>query len=324
MPSSSNSNRKKNKLFTTLVEGILKGDRRSLSRSISIIDNKDEGYQEIIKNIFTKTGNAFTIGLTGPGGAGKSSLIGKLIPEFQKLGYKIAIVAVDPTSHITGGAILGDRVRMQSEVIENSDVFMRSIASRGAVGGISHSLRNIIRILDSAGYNLIIVESVGAGQLEVEVSKVVNLTLVLFTPHTGDKIQAIKSGLTEIGDIYIVNKSDLEGANNIFNTLKDLIGETERKPLVLKSSTKNGKGVKELAVTIHKLMHEKKEKFKEKEKIMLDSELKDMVLTTLQEKILTMLKHNNKYERLLNSIIKKEIDPFIATEKISSWLFKSK
>ena len=223
-----------------IVEGILKGDRRSLSRAISIIDNEEGKYQEIISQIFKNTGRAMTIGLTGPGGAGKSSLIGKLIDEFKRFGYKIAIIAVDPTSPVTGGAILGDRVRMQANLMDKSEVFMRSIASRGAVGGISRSLRNIIRILDAAGYNLIIVESVGAGQLEIEVSKVVNLTLVVFTPNTGDKVQAVKAGITEIGDIYIVNKSDLEGANTLYNTIKDLIGDTERKPIILKCSAKTG------------------------------------------------------------------------------------
>ena len=134
-----------------IVEGILKGDRRSLSRAISIIDNEEGKYQEIISQIFKNTGRAMTIGLTGPGGAGKSSLIGKLIDEFKRFGYKIAIIAVDPTSPVTGGAILGDRVRMQANLMDKSEVFMRSIASRGAVGGISRSLRNIIRILDAAG-----------------------------------------------------------------------------------------------------------------------------------------------------------------------------
>ena len=225
-----------------IVEGILKGDRRSLSRAISIIDNEEGKYQEIISQIFKNTGRAMTIGLTGPGGAGKSSLIGKLIDEFKRFDYKMAIIAVDPTSPVTGGAILGDRVRMQANLMDKSEVFMRSIASRGAVGGISRSLRNIIRILDAAGYNLIIVESVGAGQLEIEVSKVVNLTLVVFTPNTGDKVQAVKAGITEIGDIYVVNKADLEGANTLYNTIKDLIGDTERKPIILKCSAKTGTG----------------------------------------------------------------------------------
>ena len=306
-----------------IVEGILKGDRRSLSRAISIIDNEEGKYQEIISQIFKNTGRAMTIGLTGPGGAGKSSLIGKLIDEFKRFGYKIAIIAVDPTSPVTGGAILGDRVRMQANLMDKSEVFMRSIASRGAIGGISRSLRNIIRILDAAGYNLIIVESVGAGQLEIEVSKVVNLTLVVFTPNTGDKIQAVKAGITEIGDIYIVNKSDLEGANTLYNTIKDLIGDTERKPIILKCSAKTGTGTREVAKMISKMLTERVERIREKDYELLEIELKDMVLNILKDKILTMLNDNPSYHNLIDKIQKKKMDPFQAAEELTSNLLNN-
>ena len=305
-----------------IVEGILKGDRRSLSRAISIIDNEEGKYQEIISQIFKNTGRAMTIGLTGPGGAGKSSLIGKLIEEFKRFDYKMAIIAVDPTSPVTGGAILGDRVRMQANLMDKSEVFMRSIASRGAVGGISRSLRNIIRILDAAGYNLIIVESVGAGQLEIEVSKVVNLTLVVFTPNTGDKVQAVKAGITEIGDIYVVNKADLEGANTLYNTIKDLIGDTERKPIILKCSAKTGTGTREVAEMISKLLTERVELIRKKDYELLEIELKDMVLNILKDKILTMLNDNPSYHNLIDKIQKKKMDPFQAAEELTSNLLK--
>jgi LAO/AO transport system kinase len=301
-----------------IVEGILKGDRRSLSRAISIIDNEEGKYQEIISQIFKNTGRAMTIGLTGPGGAGKSSLIGKLIDEFKRFNYKIAIIAVDPTSPLTGGAILGDRVRMQANLMDKSEVFMRSIASRGAVGGISRSLRNIIRILDAAGYNLIIVESVGTGQLEIEVSKVVNLTLVVFTPNTGDKVQAVKAGITEIGDIYIVNKADLEGANTLYNTIKDLIGDTVRKPIILKCSAKTGTGTREVAEMISKMLTERVESIRKKDYELLEIELKDMVLNILRDKILIMLNDNPAYHNLIDKIQKKKMDPFQAAEELTS------
>ncbi|HEU4481657.1 MAG TPA: methylmalonyl Co-A mutase-associated GTPase MeaB [Nitrososphaeraceae archaeon] len=306
-----------------IVEGILKGDRRSLSRAISLIDNEEGKYQEIISQIFQNTGKAMTIGLTGPGGSGKSTLIGKLIDEFKRFGYKIAIIAVDPTSPLTGGAILGDRVRMQSNLMDKSDVFMRSIASRGAIGGISRSLRNIIRILDAAGYDLIIVESVGAGQLEIEVSKVVNLTLVVFTPNTGDRVQAVKAGVTEIGDIYIVNKADLEGANTLYNTIRDFIGETERKPIILKCSAKTGTGTKEVAETINNMLNERLDNFKEKDHQLLEIELKDMVLNILKDKILRMLKDNPTYHNFIDKIQNKKMDPFQAAEELTSNLLNN-
>ena len=306
-----------------IVEGILEGDRRSLSRAISLIDNEEGEYQDIIRHIYKKTGKAMTIGFTGPGGSGKSSLIGKLVKEFKGFGYKIAIIAVDPTSPITGGAILGDRIRMQGNIIDNSDLFMRSIASRGAIGGVSKSLRNIIRILDAAGYNLIIVESVGAGQLEIEVSKIVNLTIVLFTPNTGDKIQAIKAGITEIGDIYIVNKADIEGANTLYNTLKDLIGETEKKPTILKCSAKTGMGVRDIAETINKMLNDRLNDFKEKEQGLLEIELKEMVLNILEDKILNMLDNNPSYHNFIDKIQNKKVDPYQAAEDLVSRLLSN-
>jgi LAO/AO transport system kinase len=302
----------------TIVKRLLEGERRSLARAISIIDNEEPDSHIIIRQIFDKTGNAKTVGFTGGGGAGKSSIIGKLIPEFQALGYKVAILAVDPTSPISGGAILGDRVRMQS-TMDDDKVFMRSMASRGAVGGISKSLRNAIRILDAGGYDLILVESVGAGQLEIEISKVVDLTAVVFTPQTGDNIQTIKAGLTEIGELYIVNKGDLDGAPTLFNSILDLIGNTDRKPAVLKTSAKTGKGIKELATTIDKLLKTRQiYNYKEKEKIMLESELKDMVLNIIKQKVSIMLKNNEKYYELVDRLVSKKIDPYQAAEEMAT------
>ena len=297
-----------------IVKGLLEGERRALARAISIIDNDEPQSREIIKEIFSKTGDARTVGFTGPGGAGKSSLVGKLIPECHALGYKVAILAVDPTSPVTGGAILGDRVRMQDN-LDDEKVFMRSMASRGAVG-------NAIRILDAAGYNLVLVESVGAGQLEIEISRVVDLTVVVFTPNTGDNVQAVKAGLTEIGDMYVVNKADLEGATTLYQTIVDLIGDTERKPVVLKASAKTEKGVHELAKNIDKLLREKSINYKERERKMLEDELRDMVLNEVEKKDSFLLTSNKKYSEFVDKLAKKEIDPYAAAEEMAAGLFR--
>jgi LAO/AO transport system kinase len=304
-----------------IVKGLLAGERRALARAISIVDNDEPESREIIKQIFSKTGNIRTVGFTGPGGAGKSTLVGKLIPECQALGYKVAVLAVDPTSPITGGAILGDRVRMQGN-LGNEKVFMRSMASRGAMGGISKSLRNAIRILDVAGYNVVLIESVGAGQLEVEISKVADLTVVLFTPHTGDNVQAVKAGLTEIGDIYVVNKADLEGATSLYQTVVDLIGDTNRKPAVLKTSAKTGMGVDELAKNIDRLLKEKSINYKERERKMLEDELTDMILNILEKKVSSMLTQDSKYSEFIDRLARKEIDPYMAAEELAGTLFR--
>ena len=304
-----------------IVEGLLAGDRRSLARAISIVDDDEPESRQIIREIFGRTGKARTVGFTGPGGAGKSSLLGSLIPHCQAMGYRVAVLAVDPTSPITGGAILGDRVRMQSN-LDDQRVFMRSMASRGAVGGVSKSLRNAIRILDAAGYSLILVESVGAGQLEVEIASVVDITVVLFTPHTGDNVQAVKAGLTEIGDMYVVNKSDLDGATKLYSTLSDFIGGTERKPAVLKTSVKTGRGVKELAQAIDKTLKEKGINYKARERKMLEDELRDMVLSIVERKISGMLIQDKRYSEFVDKLVKKETDPYFAAEALASGLFK--
>jgi LAO/AO transport system kinase len=304
-----------------IVKGLLAGERRAIARAISIVDNDEPESREIIKQIFSKTGNIRTVGFTGPGGAGKSSLVGKLIPECQVLGYKVAVLAVDPTSPITGGAILGDRVRMQDN-LGNEKVFMRSMASRGAMGGVSKSLRNAIRILDVAGYNVVLIESVGAGQLEVEISKAVDLTVVVFTPHTGDNVQAVKAGLTEIGDIYVVNKADLEGATSLYQTVLDLIGDTNRKPAVLKVSARTGKGVDELAKNIDKLLKEKSINYKERERKMLEDELADMILNILEKKVSSMLAQDRTYSEFIDKLARKEIDPYVAAEELAGTLIR--
>ncbi|HYA81973.1 MAG TPA: methylmalonyl Co-A mutase-associated GTPase MeaB [Candidatus Bathyarchaeia archaeon] len=299
-----------------LVEGLFLGDRRSLARAISIVDDDEPDSRMILRQIFSKTGNAKTVGFTGAAGVGKSSLIEKLVPLFQNLGYKIAILAVDPTSPITGGAILGDRVRMQT-TMDDQNVFVRSLASRGALGGISRSIRNVIRILDAAGYSLIIVESVGAGQVEVQISNVVNITAVVFSPQTGDSIQAIKAGLTEIGDLYIINKGELDGSTSLYNSIRDLIGDTPRKPLVIKTSAKIGNGLKDVALNIDRLLRIKTDN-RDLEKRMLEFELRDMVLNMVEEKVSAMFREDSRYREFIEKIVKKELDPYLAAEQLAS------
>jgi LAO/AO transport system kinase len=293
-----------------IVKGILRGDNKSISKAISIIDNDEHDSTIIIREIFKETGRARTVGFTGAGGAGKSTLIGKLAGEFQKRGLKVAILAVDPSSPISGGAILGDRVRMLSSI--DDQVYMRSMASRGADGGVSRSLRNVIRILDAAGYDIILVESVGAGQSEIEISKTVNITVVLFTPNTGDGIQAIKAGLNEIGDIYIVNKSDLEGASILYGILLDLIADANKKK-VLKCSARTGKGIVQVAEALHQSLNE--QKYIQKERRMIESELLDMILNIVKEESMELLAKNKEYSKYLDKILKKEIDPYTVAVK---------
>ena len=304
----------------TLISDLKKGKRSAIAKTISIIENDPKETKKILKKIFKNSGNSIVIGMTGPAGAGKSSLINKTIPLLRKLRTNPAVLAIDPTSHITGGAILGDRVRM----IESTDsgTYIRSMASRGAVGGLTRSIRNSIRVLEYAGFNPIIVESVGAGQTEVEISNVSDITVVVFNPNTGDSIQAIKAGLTEIGDIYLVNKSDLDGALQLYDAVRDYIGDSENNPIIMKTSVKKNKGITEFAKKLKELMIAKKKTKKERDIIRLEYELRDIILNNIKEKIDPMLNSNKTFSKYLKKLQSREIDPMEAAGKISKSLVK--
>ncbi len=303
-----------------LLVDLKKGKRGAIAKTISIIENDQKEAKKILKKIFKNTGNSIVIGITGPAGAGKSSLINKTVIAMKKLGTKPAVLAIDPTSHVTGGAILGDRVRMSEST--DSGTYIRSIASRGATGAVSRSLRNSIRILEYSGFNPIIIESVGAGQTEVEISNIADITVVVFNPNTGDSIQTIKAGLTEIGDIYIVNKSDLSGTNQLFDAVLDFIGDSERNPVILKTSVKKNSGILEFAKILKDMMNSKKKFKKEKDLERLEVELKDIVLNNIKEKIDDMLNSDKIFSKYLKKLQTKDIDPFEAGDKITKSLLK--
>ncbi|HJW20681.1 MAG TPA: methylmalonyl Co-A mutase-associated GTPase MeaB [Candidatus Nitrosotalea sp.] len=301
-----------------IVAEIKKGNRRAIARAISIIENNEKEAKLIVKKIFKNSGISIKIGITGPAGAGKSTLINRTSLELHKLGYKTAVLAIDPTSHITGGAILGDRVRMTEST--DSGTYIRSMASRGATGAISTSLRNSIRILEYAGFNPIIIESVGAGQTEVDIEKVVDITVVVFNPNTGDSIQTIKAGLTEIGDIYLINKSDLPGSNQLFDSVRDFIGMSEKNPVVLMVSAKSNKGVVEFAKKLEDMMKSRQKTKAKEEALKLDLELRDIVLNNVKSKVTTMLDSSKSYATYLKKVQSRKIDPFEAADKISKGL----
>jgi LAO/AO transport system kinase len=302
-----------------IVSELKHGKRRAIAKAISIIENDDKTAKVLIKKIFKNSGKSVTIGITGPAGAGKSTLIDKSVLELKKLGYKAAVLAIDPTSHITGGAILGDRVRMSDST--DSGTYIRSMASRGATGAISLSLRNSIRVLEYAGFDIIIIESVGAGQTEIDISKIADIIVVVFNPNTGDSIQTIKAGLTEIGDIYLINKSDLAGANQLFNAVRDFIGMSEKNPTILLTSAKSSKGISEFAKKLEALIISKKKTKKTQEQSRLEIELRDIVLNNVKNKVSTMLDSSKEYTKYLKKVQSKEIDPYEAAGKISK-LFK--
>lgn len=208
--------------MTALVEAVLAGSRRALARLLTEIENEREGVDQALAALFPHTGRAWIIGVTGAPGTGKSSLVNALAKAYRAQDKTVAIIAVDPTSPFTGGAILGDRIRMR-DLSGDAGVFIRSMATRGSLGGLARATRDAIRALDAAGFDMILVETVGAGQSEVEIVKTAQTTIVVEAPGLGDDVQAIKAGILEIADILVVNKADRPGATNTVRSLKGML-----------------------------------------------------------------------------------------------------
>ncbi|MDD5231671.1 MAG: methylmalonyl Co-A mutase-associated GTPase MeaB [Candidatus Marinimicrobia bacterium] len=240
--------------MTNLAEKILKGDMRSIGRAISIVENNDQTREQLIDELFPHTGRAVVWGITGAPGSGKSTLLDGLIANLRNQNRTVAIIAVDPSSPFTGGAILGDRLRMQRHATDPG-VFIRSMASRGHLGGIASATADAIKILDAAGFDLIVIETIGVGQTEIEVVELADIVLLVLVPGMGDEIQALKAGVMEIGDIFIINKKDLDGALKLKTEveyvlhLKSNDNLTEINPVILTSATQNA-GLTEALSTI--------------------------------------------------------------------------
>ncbi len=314
------------------IKDILSGNSLAGARAIRLIEENDPKAFELLKLLYPHSGNAFIIGITGSPGVGKSTLIDSLIMELRKLDKKIAVIAVDPSSPVSGGAILGDRVRMQKHATDK-DVFIRSMASRGEKGGLARTTKDAAIVLDAMGYEIIIIETVGAGQTQFDIKDLAHSIGIVTNPGAGDGIQTVKAGILETGDIFIVNKSDKPDCEQTFQQLNMMLNmkagsKTNSKitwtPRVLKTNAQTGDGVKELADIFldHFDFMGKSTAFDTKKREMENSYFNALLKDLTIHKIVKFIKTSDKYGAILKKIQSREIDPLSAAQILTDTIIK--
>ena len=307
---------------------ILNGNKRAIARGISLIENYPEEGKKLIKHIFPKTGNAHIIGVTGPPGSGKSTLVNALATAFSKDGVRVGIIAVDPTSPFSGGALLGDRIRMTHAEI-NSSIFIRSMGSRGSLGGLSRSTIDAVRILDAAGFNKVIVETVGAGQSEVDIMRCAHTTLVLGIPGAGDAVQAIKAGIMEIADILVVNKTDQPDAAKYVHTLEKMIHDLSSNrawiPPIIKTIALQNQGIEKLMDKVYEHMFflQQDEFFVHQRKKKIRREIIRLAEQKIRREMNNFLEDNLNLDATLKEVAIGRKDPYSIAEEMVGIFLKS-
>ena len=306
---------------------VLKEDPRAIAKLITKAENGDIETSAAMKNIHPFTGDAHVIGITGVMGGGKSTLIFELTRHFRKKGKKVGIIAIDPTSPFSGGALLGDRVRMM-ELAKDKGVFIRSMGTRGMLGGLASAVYDVVEILDASGKDVILIETVGVGQAEVDIIKIADTTLVVLVPGLGDSVQTIKAGVMEIADIFVINKADRPGIIQTVAEVESLVDlectDKIRRTPVLKTIAKKGEGIKELMNEIekHKDYLKKSKEFDKNRKKRYETELVEIIKKRLMSFIFDESKFKNNMELLIDQIYNKEIDPYTAAENILGKILK--
>jgi len=310
------------------AEKVIAGDVRTVARLIRDIDDRVPGVREVLKELYAHTGKAYVVGITGAPGVGKSTLVDQMLNHLRKKGKTIGVLAVDPTSPFSGGAILGDRIRMQRHSLDEG-VFIRSMATRGHFGGLTQSTRSAIDVLDAMGKDYVIVETVGVGQDEVDIVKSAQTTVIVVIPGMGDDIQAIKAGILEVGDIFVINKADRDGADKTQHELRQMIDMNQKKfeegkwkPPILKVEAVFDKGVDELLAEIEKhrsyLLESTPGIGLAKKKERIREELAEMIKHRLFQEVLDRLDESGDFEKAVDSVVSGEMDPYTACDDLLS------
>jgi GTPase len=303
------------------AKSILAGDRRAIARAISTVESGDPEGRDLLKSLFPKTGNAFTIGITGPPGAGKSTLVGKLAGEYRAAGKHVGILAVDPTSPFSGGAILGDRIRMQN-LSTDAGVYIRSMATRGQMGGLAPAAHDAVTILDAAGCHVVLIETVGVGQDEVEVARLADVTVLVLVPGMGDDVQTFKAGVMEIADIFVVNKADTPGADRVEQEIMAMLSISptagEWQPPVMKTVATTGEGVAAVREKLYdfRTAGEGRSSYKDRQHERWRLRLMTLLRQQLFERFFTERIQDGAIEARIDDVVSRRADPYSVVDQL--------
>ncbi len=301
-----------------LAERVLAGDVRAVARAITLVEEDEAAASELLRAIYPHTGRAVVVGVTGPPGSGKSSLVDGLVATYRAGGRRVGVVAVDPSSAYSGGAILGDRVRMQGHATDRG-VFIRSMATRGHLGGLARATNDAVDLLDGAGYDPVVVETVGVGQDEVDVVKTADAVAVVLVPGMGDDIQAIKAGILEIADLFVINKADRDGADRLQTDLDSMLSlaPARRRPEIFRTVAVTRQGVEELEHGIRRFLAEAGDGRRgARRRERAESRLLAAIGARLLERVRAELGGGDRYARLLAEIAERRVDPYTAAARL--------
>ncbi len=305
------------------ARGVIAKDRGALARLITSAERRDPAAASALRALYPRTGHAQIVGITGPLGVGKSSVINGLLHHLRSIGRTVGVVAVDPTSPFTGGSVLGDRVRLERDP-SDAGVFIRSMANRGHAGGVALATREVTRLLDAFGFDVVLVETVGSGQADIEVRDIASTSVVVLVPHLGDEVQTLKAGLFEIADVFCVNKADLPGADLAAKDLRELVslgpGPGGWKPRIVTASAREGQGIPELwnAIGAHERFLDETGVRADAERKQLAAELLALVTEMVEREVSSGLERDPRLRELLDRVARREVDPRSAAELLAS------